>query len=66
MIATVKLPPPPAAAAVGVYRSVHDELRSFESVDLAQVREVLDRYSLLTPSIFTLGPLEKVADTFRR
>ena len=51
---------------LGVYRSVDDELRSFESVDLAQVREVLDRYSLLTPSIFTLGPLEKVADTFRR
>ena len=37
---------------LGQYRSVDDELASFEAVDLKQIREVLDKYPLTSPAIF--------------
>ena len=49
---------------LGQYRSVDDELAAFEAVDLKQIREVLDKYPLTSPAIFTLGPLEKVTNAF--
>jgi predicted Zn-dependent peptidase len=43
------------------YRSVDDELRGFEEVTLAGVREVLDRYPIDRVTTFALGPLEELA-----
>jgi len=45
----------------GAYRSVDDDLRDFDAVTLAQVREVLDRYPLTNPAVFALGPLKELA-----
>ncbi len=42
------------------YRSVDDELRSFEAVKLADVRKVLDRYPLDRVTTLALGPLADV------
>ena len=46
------------------YRSVDDELQAFEAVDQRQIREVLERYALIEPAIFALGPLETIENTF--
>ncbi len=45
---------------LGQYRSVDDELCSFEAVTREQVREVLDRYPLGQVTTLALGPLEKI------
>jgi predicted Zn-dependent peptidase len=42
---------------LGKYRSVDDDLRAYEAVTPAQVREVLDRYALTRTTTLTLGPL---------
>lgn len=42
------------------YRSVDDELRGFESVTLADIRQVLDRYPLDGVTTLALGPLAQV------
>jgi len=42
------------------YRTVDDELKAFEAVTLATIREVLDRYPLPNVSTLALGPLKKV------
>jgi predicted Zn-dependent peptidase len=42
------------------YRSVDDELRSFESVTLDDVRRVLERYPLDRVTTLALGPLAEV------
>jgi predicted Zn-dependent peptidase len=44
----------------GKYRTVDDELRSFEAVTLKKVREVLDRYPFEHLTTLALGPLEKL------
>jgi predicted Zn-dependent peptidase len=45
---------------LGQYRSVDDELKSFDAVTLGKVRELLDRYPLTKVTTFALGPLESV------
>jgi predicted Zn-dependent peptidase len=42
------------------YRSVDDELGAFESVTLADIRQVLDRYPLDRVTTLALGPLAKL------
>jgi predicted Zn-dependent peptidase len=42
---------------LGCYRSVDDELKSYESVTLEDVRKVLDRYPLDHTATLALGPL---------
>lgn len=42
------------------YRTVDDELKAFDAVDLKQVREVLDRYPITRLTTLALGPLEKL------
>ncbi len=42
------------------YRSLDDELRSFDAVTLASVREVLDRYPLDRVTTLALGPLAEL------
>jgi predicted Zn-dependent peptidase len=44
----------------GEYRSVDDELRAYEGVTLADVRQVLDRYPLLQLTTLALGPLGEI------
>jgi predicted Zn-dependent peptidase len=41
-------------------RTLDDELAAFRAVTLADVRELLDRYPLLTPTTVALGPVEKL------
>ena len=45
----------------GNYRSVDDELRDYETVTLAEVRQVLDRYPLTRLTTLALGPLRELA-----
>ncbi|MBI3409466.1 MAG: insulinase family protein [Planctomycetes bacterium] len=45
---------------LGKYRSVDDELKSFEAVTLKDIRQVLDEFSFVDVSTLALGPLEKV------
>jgi predicted Zn-dependent peptidase len=42
------------------YRSVDDELVSYEAVGLADIRALLDRYPFERLSVFALGPLEQI------
>jgi predicted Zn-dependent peptidase len=42
------------------YRSVDDELRAFESVTLADVQQVLDRYPIDKVTTLALGPLPQL------
>jgi predicted Zn-dependent peptidase len=51
---------------LGTYRSVDDELKAFDAVDLKAIREVLDRYPLVQPAIFALGPLGEVRNSFAK
>ncbi len=44
----------------GTYRSVDDELRDYEAVTLADVRNVLDRYPLTRLTTLALGPLAEL------
>jgi predicted Zn-dependent peptidase len=43
------------------YRTVDDELKSFDAVTLKTVREVLDRYPLDQVTTLALGPLENLS-----
>ena len=43
------------------YRTVDDELKAFDAVDLKAVREVLERYPINKMTTLALGPLEKLA-----
>ncbi len=43
------------------YRTVDDELKAFDAVTLASLREVLDRYSLEQLTTLALGPLETLS-----
>ncbi len=43
------------------YRTVDDELKAFDAVSLATIRELLDRYPLDRLTTLALGPLKKVA-----
>src|SRR5262249_2966970 len=43
------------------YRSVDDDLRAYESVTLAAIRQVLDRYPLDRVTTLALGPLAELA-----
>ncbi|HMC88495.1 MAG TPA: insulinase family protein, partial [Gemmataceae bacterium] len=43
------------------YRSVDDDLKSFDAVTLASIREVLDRYPIDGVTTLALGPLEKLS-----
>jgi predicted Zn-dependent peptidase len=42
------------------YRTVDDELRAYEAVNLASIREVLQRYPLDQLTTFALGPLTQL------
>lgn len=42
------------------YRSMDDELESFEAVDLKKISQVLERFSLENPTVLALGPLKKL------
>src|SRR5262249_51961627 len=42
------------------YRTVDDELKAFEAVNLKKIRKVLDRYPLDQATTLALGPLEKL------
>ena len=43
------------------YRTVDDDLKAFDAVDLKAIREVLERYPLDQVTTLALGPLEKLA-----
>jgi predicted Zn-dependent peptidase len=43
------------------YRTVDDDLRAFDAVDLKAIREVLDRYPIDQVTTLALGPLDKLA-----
>ncbi len=43
------------------YRTVDDELKAFDAVTLATIRELLERYPLDRLTTLALGPLKKVA-----
>jgi predicted Zn-dependent peptidase len=45
---------------LGSYRSVDDELKSFQAVTRKKIRQVLDQYPLHETTTFALGPLEKL------
>jgi predicted Zn-dependent peptidase len=45
---------------LGKYRSVDDELKAFEAVDLKKIAQVLERYPFDDLSILALGPLKKL------
>ena len=45
---------------LGKYRSVDDELKAFEAVDLKKINQVLDRYPFDELAILALGPLKKL------
>jgi predicted Zn-dependent peptidase len=47
------------------YRTVDDELKAFDAVDLKAVREVLDRYPINRTTTLALGPLEKLGTAER-
>jgi predicted Zn-dependent peptidase len=47
------------------YRSVDDELKAFDAVDLKAVREVLELYPINRTTTLALGPLEKLTSTER-
>ncbi len=51
---------------LGKYLSVDDELKAFDAVDLQAIRTVLDRYPLVSPAIYALGPLAEVRDSFAK
>jgi predicted Zn-dependent peptidase len=42
------------------YRSVDDDLRAYEAVTLAKVREVLERYPIDAVTTYALGPLARL------
>jgi predicted Zn-dependent peptidase len=42
------------------YRTVDDDLRAFDAVDLKAIREVLDRYPIDQVTTLALGPLDKL------
>jgi predicted Zn-dependent peptidase len=42
------------------YRTVDEELKSFDAVSLKSVRKLLDRYPLTRTTTFALGPLAKL------
>jgi predicted Zn-dependent peptidase len=44
----------------GEYRSVDDDLKAYEAVTLADVRQVIEKYPLTRQTILTLGPLEQL------
>jgi predicted Zn-dependent peptidase len=46
---------------LGQYRSVDDELKAFEAVDLKAIRAVLDRYPIDQTSTLALGPIKQMA-----
>jgi predicted Zn-dependent peptidase len=46
---------------LGQYRSVDDELKAFDAVDLATVCALLDRYPIDRASTLALGPLETLS-----
>jgi predicted Zn-dependent peptidase len=46
---------------LGQYRTVDDELKAFDAVSLATIRELLDRYPLPGVTTLALGPLETVS-----
>jgi predicted Zn-dependent peptidase len=45
---------------LGQYRSVDDELKAFDAVDLKAIREVLDRYPIDKVTTLALGPLKEL------
>ncbi|MCI0378772.1 MAG: insulinase family protein [Gemmataceae bacterium] len=45
---------------LGQYRSVDDELRSFDAVSLADIRSLLDQYSFADRAVVALGPLAEM------
>jgi predicted Zn-dependent peptidase len=47
---------------LGKYRSVDDELRAFEAVDVKKIRRVLDRYPFDAAATLALGPLKKLRE----
>ena len=47
----------------GQYRSVDDEMRDYEKVTLADIRQVLDRYPLTRLTTLALGPLRELSPT---
>lgn len=46
---------------LGCYRSVDDEMKAFDAVDLAAIRRVLDEYPLNKVTTLALGPLKELA-----
>jgi predicted Zn-dependent peptidase len=46
---------------LGKYRTVDEELQSFEAVSLEDIRNVLDRYPFQELSVLALGPLPELA-----
>src|SRR5207248_8409607 len=46
---------------LGQYRTVDEELKAFDAVTLASIREMLDQYPLDHVTTLALGPLEKLA-----
>ncbi len=45
---------------LGKYRSVDDELKAFEAVDLKKIGQVIDRFPFEEQAILALGPLRKL------
>ena len=45
---------------LGKYRSVDDELKAFEAVNLKKIRQVLDRYPFDEAVTLALGPVKKL------
>ena len=45
---------------LGKYRSVDDELKAFDAVDLKKIAQVLERYPFDELAILALGPLKKL------
>jgi predicted Zn-dependent peptidase len=45
---------------LGMYRSVDDELKAFDAVDLKRIAQVLERYPFDDLAILALGPLKKL------
>lgn len=50
---------------LGQYRSVDDELRAFDAVDLQAVRKVLERYPIDRTTTLALGPLARLEAAHR-
>ena len=46
------------------YRSLDEEIRNYEKVNQHSLKQLIDRYSCLHPTVVALGPQKKIVNPF--